>query len=209
MSWIDASVPIRPDMVHWPGDPPVELDRVHDLRRGDPATVSRLCAGVHSGTHVDAPGHYIEGASGVDAIDLDRLVGEARVAAIHDPRAIDVPELRALDPRKGERLLFRTRNSPRCWTTDNFVPDFVFLTLAGATFLAERGVRTVGIDYLSIGSMDEGAPTHRALLASEVCIIEGLDLSAVEPGTYEMICLPLRLVGADGAPARVLLRRAG
>ena len=208
MDWIDVSIPVRPGMVHWPGDPSIELERVSDVSKGAPANVSRLCAGVHTGTHVDAPVHYIEGAPGVDAIGLDRLVGAARVLAIRDPHAVDVPELRALDPREGERLLFRTRNSPRCWTTDHFVADYVYLTVDGARFLAERKVRTVGIDYLSIGSMDEGAPTHRTLLEAGLCIIEGLDLSNVAPGGYEMMCLPLRLVGADGAPARVLLRRA-
>jgi arylformamidase len=208
MEWIDASVPVHAGMVHWPGDPKVELARVSDVAKGDDATVSRLSCGVHSGTHVDAPVHFFDGAAGVDEIPLDRLVGEARVVAIRDDRAIDLPELRALDPREGERLLFRTRNSPRCWEASGFVPDYVYLTLDGARFLAERRVRTVGIDYLSIAAMDEGPPTHRALLGAGVCIIEGLDLSAVEPGAYEMICLPLRLAGADGAPARVLLRPA-
>lgn len=205
-SWIEASVPIRHGMVHWPGDPAVEVVRVSDLARGDPATVSRLSAGVHSGTHVDAPVHFIAGAAGVDALPLDALVGEARVVAIRDPGAVDVPELREVDPRAGERLLFRTRNTPRCWQTDRFVQDFVYITLEGARLLAERQVRTVGIDYLSVASADEGVATHRTLLEAGVCIVEGLDLSAVEPGTYEMLCLPLRLAGGDGAPARVLLR---
>jgi arylformamidase len=205
-TWIEASVPIRDGMVHWPGDPEIEVVRVSDLARGDPATVSRLSAGVHSGTHVDAPVHFVAGAAGVDALPIDALIGEARVVAIRDPRAVDVPELREIDPRAGERLLFRTRNTPRCWQTDRFVEDFVYITLEGARFLVERGVRTVGIDYLSVASADEGVPTHRTLLEAGVCIVEGLDLTAVEPGTYEMLCLPLRLAGGDGAPARVLLR---
>jgi len=205
-TWIDASVPIRDGMVHWPGDPPIEVARVSDLERGDPATVSHLSAGVHSGTHVDAPVHFIPGGAGVDEIPIEALVGLARVVAIQDPRSVGEPELREHDPRAGERLLLRTRNSPRCWQTDRFLDDFVYLTVEGARFLAERSVRTVGIDYLSVGAMDAGVPTHRALLEAGVCIVEGLDLSAVEPGTYEMLCLPLRLAGGDGAPARVLLR---
>ncbi len=205
-SWIEASVPIRDGMVHWPGDPAVEVVRVSDLERGDPATVSRLSAGVHSGTHVDAPLHYVAGAAGVDQIPVDTLIGEARAVAIRDPRAVDVPELREIDPRPGERLLFRTRNTPRCWQTDRFVEDFVFITPEAARLLAERRVRLVGIDYLSVGAADDGAATHRILLEAGVCIVEALDLSAVEPGTYEMLCLPLRLAGGDGAPARVLLR---
>jgi len=111
-----------------------------------------------------------------------------------------------VDPRPGERLLFKTPNSARCWKADRFLPDFVYLSLEGAALLAERRVRTVGIDYLSIAGMDEGVPTHRVLLEQGICIIEGLDLSSVQPGSYELICLPLRLVGADGAPARVVLR---
>ncbi len=205
-TWIDVSVPIRHGMVHWPGDPAIEIERVTDVARGDDATVSRIDAGVHSGTHVDAPAHFILDGIGVDAIDLRRLLGEARVVAIEGP-AINLPALRALDPQEGERLLFKTRNSPHAWQTGAFAPDYVYLTLEGARFLAERRVGAVGIDYLSIASMDEGPPTHKALLAADVCIIEGLDLSAVEPGLHEMICLPLRIEGADGAPARVLLRR--
>jgi arylformamidase len=193
-------------MVHWPGNPPVELVRTEDVAKGDPATVSRLSLGVHTGTHVDAPVHFLVDGSGVDAIPLERLVGEVRVVPIRDPTSIGVAELRSLHPREEERLLFKTQNSARCWGTDAFLPDYVYLSLAGARLLTERRVRTVGIDYLSIAGMDEGVPTHLALLRAGICIIEGLDLSAVEPGDYEMVCLPLRLAGADGAPARVLLR---
>jgi arylformamidase len=133
------------------------------------------------------------------------LIGPARVVAIRDPRAIGADELRALEPRRGERLLFKTRNSG-FWSKDEFATDYVYLSLEGATYLVERGVRTIGIDYLSIAGAHEGVPTHLKLLRAGVCIIEGLDLAAVEPGAYEMICLPLRLLGADGAPARVVLR---
>jgi arylformamidase len=210
--WIDVTVPVRDGMPHWPGDPPITLVRTKDVARGDPATVSHLSLGVHSGTHVDAPVHFLADGSGIDAVPLEALLGEARVVAIRDARSIGVAELRSLQPRPGERLLFKTQNSARCWKTDRFVPDFVYLSLEGARFLAEGRaedrVRTVGIDYLSIAGMDEGVPTHLALLREGICIIEGLDLSAVEPGAYEMLCLPIRLQGADGAPARVLLRRA-
>jgi len=208
-SWIDVTVPVRPGMVSFPDNPPIEIVRVLDLARGDPATVSHLSLGVHSGTHVDAPVHFLADGEGVDALPSDRLIGEARVLAIRDPRAIGVAELRALDPREGERLLFKTQNSERCWRVDTFVPDYAYLSLEGAQLLAERRVRTVGIDYLSIAEPDAPVATHLALLQAGVCVIEGLDLSAIQPGAYEMLCLPLRLAGADGAPARVLLRPRG
>ena len=204
-AWIDVSVPVRSGMVHWPDNPPIELVRIMDMAKGDPANVSRLSLGVHSGTHVDAPVHFLADGAGVDAFPLDRLLGEARVVEMDGP-SITAAQLRAVDPRPGERLLFKTPNSARCWKADRFLPDFVYLSLEGAALLAERRVRTVGIDYLSIAGMDEGVPTHRVLLEQGICIIEGLDLSSVQPGSYELICLPLRLVGADGAPARVVLR---
>jgi arylformamidase len=206
--WIDVSVPVRGGMVHWPGNPAVELVRTEDVEKGDPATVSRLSLGVHTGTHVDAPVHFIAGGKGIDAVALEDLIGPARVVTIRDPHSIGVSELRALEPRAGERLLFKTHNSARGWPAKAFLPDFVFLSLEGARFLVDCGVRSVGIDYLSIAGMEEGVPTHLALLREGVVIVEGLDLSGVEPGVYEMICLPLRLAGADGSPARVVLRKA-
>jgi arylformamidase len=207
-AWIDVSVPLRSGMVHWPGNPSIEVERTEDQARGDPATVSRLSLGVHSGTHVDAPVHFIPGGAGIDAVPLTDLMGPVRVLAIEDPKSIGVAELRTFEPRSGERLLFRTRNSTRCWARPHFVADYVYLSLEGARFLVHCKVRSVGIDYLSIAGIEEGVETHRALLTAGVCIIEGLDLSPVAPGSYEMICLPLRLAGADGAPARVVLRNA-
>jgi arylformamidase len=192
--------------VHWPDNPPIELVRTMDMAKGDPATVSRLSLGVHTGTHVDAPVHFVADGAGVDAIPLDRLLGEARVVEVGEGPSIGAAQLSAVDPRPGERLLFKTRNSTRCWKTDRFLSDFVHLSPEAAALLADRRVLTVGIDYLSIAGMEEGVPTHVALLEKGICIIEGLDLSSVQPGSYELICLPLRLAGADGAPARVLLR---
>ena len=204
--WIDVSVPLHSGMVHWPDNPPIEVVRVMDMARGDPATVSRLSLGVHTGTHVDAPVHFLADGAGVDAVPLDQLLGEARVVEVTDGPSIGAAQLRPVDPRPGERLLFKTLNSARCWKADRFLPDFVHLSVEAAALLAERQVRTVGIDYLSIAGMGEGVPTHVPLLEKGICIIEGLDLSSVQPGSYELICLPLRLAGADGAPARVLLR---
>lgn len=206
-AWVDISVPLRDGMVHWPDNPEVRITRVQDLERGDDATVSSLSLGAHTGTHVDAPVHFVKGATGVDALAFDSLLGVARVLEIRDARAIRVAELKGHAIQPGERILFKTANSSRGWASKAFLPDFVSLSVEGARYLAERKVRTVGIDYLSIGSAEEGVPTHQALLGADVCIIEGLDLSSVEAGTYDLVCLPLRIAGGDGAPARAILRR--
>ncbi|MBU8896958.1 cyclase family protein [Corallococcus sp. M34] len=205
--WKDISVPLRDGMLHWPDNPEVKVTRTLSLSRGDDANVSKISLGVHTGTHVDAPVHFIPGAAGVDSLPLTSTVGVARVLEILDPRAIRVEELRRHDIQAGERILFRTANSSRDWPRAEFQPDFVYLSLEGARYLAGLRVRTVGIDYLSIGSAEEGEPTHRALLDAGVCIIEGLVLSHVSAGTYDLVCLPLRLEGGDGAPARAILRR--
>jgi len=197
---IDISVPVRPGMVTYPGDPTVTLERVAAIARGDVANLSRLDFGVHSGTHVDAPVHFIEGAAAAETLPLDVLVGPAHVLDLTRADRLDAVAFDGLD--LVERILLKTRNS-KLWARDSFAEDFLSLTEDGARALIDAGVRLVGIDYLSIG--DEGA--HRALLAAGVVAIEGLDLRDVEPGEYELICAPLKLVGSDGAPARALLVR--
>jgi arylformamidase len=207
-SWIDVSVPVRAGMFHWPGSPEVAVSQIEHLRRGDVATTSALSLGVHTGTHVDAPGHFILDAGGVDAIGLDRLMGPARVLDMDELGRIRPNDLEGRDIRRGDRLLFKTRNS-RFWKDKDFRPDYTCLTPEAAHWLVERGVRTVGIDYLSIAPMDAAVETHVPLLGAGICVIEGLDLSSVDPGAYDLICLPVRLEGLDGAPARVLLRASG
>lgn len=205
--WIDVSMGLRDGMVHWPDDPPVEIKRARDLDRGDPATVSRLSLGAHSGTHLDAPAHFFPEGAGIDAMPLDATIGPARVAEIGDPTAVTPEALQRLDVREGERLLLKTRNSLRArQQTEAFQEDFAHLTPEAATWLAERRLRCVGIDALSVAGFgtDAGA-THRPLLEAGVWIIEGLMLSGVEPGVYELVCLPLRVEGGDGAPARAVL----
>jgi arylformamidase len=197
---IDISVPIRPDMVTYPGDPTVTLERVADIGRGDVANLSRLDFGVHSGTHVDAPVHFIDGADGAEALPLDVLVGPARVLDLTRADRLDATAFEG--PALGERILLKTRNS-ELWADDAFSKDFLALSEDGARALIGAGVKLVGIDYLSIG--DEAA--HLALLSAGVVAIEGLDLRGVEPGDYDLICAPLKLVGSDGAPARALLVR--
>lgn len=205
--WIDVSVPLRTGMVHWPDNPPVKVERVMDLERGDAASVSSMSMGVHTGTHMDAPAHFQRGGVGIDQMPLEATLGLARVIEIRDPVSIKRAELEPAKLQPGERVLFRTRNSERCWQTDAFIEDFVFISREAAAYLAECRVRTVGVDYLSVGGFREDAEaTHLALLQAGIWVIEGLNLLQVREGTYELICLPLRIAGGDGAPARAVLR---
>lgn len=206
--WIDISVTLRTGMVHWPGDRPFLIERTQDLARGDDMNLSAISLGSHSGTHIDAPLHFIPTGKSVPEMPFDAVIGPARVLEIADPESVKPEELAPHDIRSGERILFKTRNSERCWKTDSFVEDFVYISLGAAHFLAEKGVRAVGIDYLSVGAYgNNGGETHRILLESGAWIIESLDLSGVEPGEYELICLPLKVLNSEGAPARAVLRK--
>ena len=208
--WIDVSVTVRHGMPHWPDNPPIVLERFLDTGRGDACNVSHLAMGVHSGTHMDGPVHFIHGAGGLDEMPLTATLGEARVIEIEHPREITAGELRKHGLQPGERVLFRTSNSVRCWHSGKFVEDFVSISEPAAMHLAETKVRTVGIDYLSVGGyLSDGAKIHKILLEAGIWIIEGLDLSPVAGGRYEMICLPVKLHGSDGAPARAILRPIG
>jgi len=206
-AWIDISRPLVSGMAVWPGDPAVRVERVSAIASGEPFNLSAVSMCLHTGTHVDAPLHFLEGGPSVAEMPLDALVGPARVIGIRDPRAIRAHELEPLRLRRGERVLFKTRGSARRWRAPEFATDYVYVAPDAAALLVERGVRAVGIDYLSIGAPNqEGYDVHRTLLRAGVWIVEGLDLSEVSPGRYELICLPLKVPGADGAPARALLR---
>lgn len=205
--WIDVSVPLRDGMPAWPGNPPVEIGRHEDMSKGSDANVTAMSLGAHTGTHMDAPVHFLADGIAIEAMDLSATIGAARVIDIGDPDAIRRHELQSLGINRGERILFKTRNSSYAWSSETFVEDFVGITLGAAEYLAELGVRTVGVDYLSVAAFGSDAPgVHRALLSAGVWIIEGLDLSPVAAGSYELICLPLRIPGSDGAPARAVLR---
>jgi len=207
--WIDVSVPLHSGMVHWPDNPPVRIEYMLHMGRGDICNVSTLSMSSHTGTHMDGPFHFLPEGKGLQEMPFHAAIGQARVIEIRDPESIKPGELRPHNIRQGERLLFKTLNSSRCWKTDTFVEDFVYLSQEAARYLASVGVLTVGIDYLSVGGYTkDGVETHRALLEADIWIIEGLDLSQVPPGTYELICLPLRIDGSDGAPARAILRKA-
>jgi arylformamidase len=205
MKVLDVSVPVRPGMIVYEGDPEVRLERVLAIAAGELANVSRLDCGVHTGTHVDAPVHFADGAPGVEALPLDALVGPAfLVDATFVERDVDAEAIERLElPEGAERVLLKTRNS-RLWELGEFTHDFVRLVGSGAQALVEGGVRLIGIDYLSIGDED----AHRILLGAGVVPIEGLDLRRVELGEYLLVAAPLKLVGSDGAPARVFLLRS-
>ena len=206
--WIDVSVPLRTGMVHWPGNPPVIIERRCNRDRGDSSNVSVLSLGSHTGTHMDAPAHFIDSGATIDQAPFSAVIGQARVIEIKDTESIKASELKSHRIRRGEKILFKTRNSKHCWKTDVFAEDFVYLSTEAAEFLARSRIQTIGMDYLSIaGSKNGGHETHRTLLESGIWIIEGLDLSRIRPGKYDLICLPLRIAGGDGAPSRALLRR--
>jgi arylformamidase len=198
MEIFDVSVPLREGMVTYPGDPAVHLVRTASIAGGDVVNLTRIDFGLHSGTHVDAAVHFIEGASGVDAIPLELLIGACEVVEAPDLSAQSVARV----PEGVERVLFKTPNS-ELWAHDEFEDEFARLDGEAAALLLERGVKLVGVDYLSVG--DEAA--HHMLLEAGVVPLEGLDLRGIEPGGYELLCLPLRVVGADGAPARTILIR--
>lgn len=207
----DVSVPLVPGAVPlYPGDTELVVERVQHLDRPGSANVSKIECSTHCGTHVDAPVHFIAGAGGVETIPLDALVGPAWVADARNLRDdIDAAAVEQMAiPPGANRILFRTQNS-RLWDNPTFTEEFLALTPDGARALVERGIRLVGIDYLSIAPYDDPAPTHEVLLRAGVVIVETLDLRAVEPGAYDVMCLPLLVPGADGAPARVLLTRTG
>ena len=204
---LDVSVPLIAGMPAYPGNPEFELQPVKRIATGGSSNVSRLVMGTHTGTHVDAPKHFFDEGTGVDSLPLDLLLGRSRVVDLPKRGGIGADELAAAGLREDIRVLLKTPNSA-LWNGESFHEDYTYLTEAGARYLVDQGVKVIGVDYLSVEQFKKpGAPAHRALLSQGVVIIEGLNLSEVEPGMYEMYCLPLRVVGGDGAPARVILKR--
>jgi arylformamidase len=208
MKIFDISVAIHPKFPVWPGDPQVVLERYRKLSNGDASNDSRLACSVHSGTHLDAPAHFIENGATVEQLPLGMLVGTATVVEFPEIDMItpDLLETQKLDSQT-ERLLLKTKNS-NLWTDPDheFNPDFVALSAESARWIVNSGIKLVGIDYLSIQMFKDVEPlTHRILLEADIIILEGLNLREVEPGEYQLICLPLKLAGSDGAPARTIL----
>lgn len=212
----DISIPVSSQTPCWPGDPAIQIERSLDLAKGDSATVSQLRLGSHTGTHVDAFSHFKPDGKTLDQMDLARYIGRALVVEIEDPEKVTLGELQRcpsfMDLRKTERVLFKTANSRQQWYQEPFNEHFCHISPNAARFLIELGIKLVGIDSLSVEAYHaknlygEEAPTHHLFMDAGVYIVEGLNLANIQPGWYEMICLPLALKDGDGSPARVVLR---
>jgi arylformamidase len=209
-------------MVHWPGDADCRITLAAKL--GEPVrggrrksgqvsacNLTHLSLSAHTGTHMDAPRHFIAEGRTLESLPLDAVIGPCRVIGIKHRSAITIEGLLPHQLKRGERILFKTRNSTRSWKlakTGTFDKQFVYIPADTARFLVNRGLKTVGVDYLSVGGWQkDGVECHRVLLGAEVWIIEGLDLSKIQPGHYDLVCLPLKILGADGAPCRAILRK--
>jgi len=209
MRTYDISLTLSNDMPTWPGDPKIALDRISKMEDGDHANVTQISASLHTGTHVDAPFHFLGGdAATVDALPLSLLTGRAYV--LHLPDEVDLITAAVLEradiPPRTRRLLFRTRNSS-IWARGEktFQTDYVSLSVDAAHYLVAHGIRLVGVDYLSVAPYKDGTAVHTILFEGGVVAVEGLDLSQVAQGRYTLYCLPLKIAGADGAPARAIL----
>jgi arylformamidase len=203
--WYDVTVPVKSGMLHWPGDPEVEIFKRSSIEDGDEANVSGINFGLHTGTHMDAPLHFIDKADDITAVSPEVLIGSAKVINIEHEEYIGREELKSKQISNGDRVLFKTKNSDSEWFNKDFKKDFIYLNDEGAEFLASAGVSVIGIDYLSIGKFKEGEKTHKILLSKGIWIIEGLYLNDLPEGEYEMYALPLKIEGADGSPVRVIL----
>jgi arylformamidase len=208
MKLIDVSVPLDANLPTYPGNTPFSLEAIKRISRGDSSNVSTLHMSAHAGTHVDAPRHFFDEAPGTEVLPLEMLIGRARVIEITSRKGVTAEALAATDLSEDVRVLIKTYNS-RLWGDPVFHTDFIGVTESGAKHLVGHGVKVVGVDYLSVEEFKKpGAPAHHVLLGGGTIVIEGLNLRDVEPGVYEMFCLPLCIVGSDGAPARVVLRRS-
>lgn len=200
----DITVALSPDLPCYPGDPPFTVEPWHRIAKGDAANLSRITLGSHTGTHIDPPRHFNDSGITVDEIPLDLLMGKALVVEITGVKEIGRKELEPLQLKGVERLLIKTDNS-ELWNDKEFRGDYAALTAEGAHYLHHEKVKLVAVDYLSVEKMDGDGEVHRILLNSGIPVIEGVNLSGVVPGEYQLICLPLKLKDGDGAPVRALL----
>ena len=206
--WLDVSATIFDGMVRWPTDPAVHIYKADEIgKNGSEANVTGISTTAHVGTHVDAPLHFFKDGADVASISLDKLIGHARVIEIKDKEKISLEEIKDVPIEKGDRILFRTRNSDIDWTNKPFTEDYVYLGTDAANYLVAKEVNCIGVDYLSLGSKENDPEVHRAVLGASIVIIEGLMLKNIAAGEYEMICLPLKIKDSDGGPSRVIIRK--
>jgi arylformamidase len=208
--WYDISVPIKQGMNYFPTDPaPPKIYRYHDVELGGPVTMSMLEIITHTGTHIDTPLHFIPGGSTVSDMPIEATIGPARVIEIKDPEKIKISELEQHHIRKGDRVLCKTRNSPRTYESPQFVEDYVYLDAEAAAYLAGKEIVLFGLDNITIGHFKEEdnlRKTHETLLGAGIYILEDCALGHVPPGDYELLCLPLLMYKGDAGPCRAILR---
>ena len=206
--WIDLSLTIKSGRVVWPGDPEVEVTKLMQIEKGDMCNTRLLKCPVHVGTHIDAPLHFIDGGDGVETLPLSSLAGKAKVIEISDSREIPLHEIEDKNIIEGDILLFKTINSSKYLHEPTFNENYVYLSTEAARYLVSKNISTVGIDYYSIAGINDNiVECHEVLLGAKITIIEGLDLSGLSRGEYEFVCLPLKIEGCDGAPARAIARK--
>jgi arylformamidase len=206
-AFLDVSMPLVTGMAHWPSDPPFSMERYKYPEKGDRSTVSFLHMGSHTGTHMDAPRHFLPGGTGVDEAPLEYLIGPCQVADCRGRKSVSLREVTGLDVAAAPRVLFHTDNSERLAARNEFFADYVAVEEAAARWLIGQGAVLIGVDGLSIDPYHANPGAHLAVLETGKIVVEGLCLAGVEAGRYELICLPLRIKGCDGSPVRALLRR--
>jgi arylformamidase len=207
MNWIDITTPLRHNMPTWPGDPACLIHQSVRMDQGAPCNLTHLNLSAHTATHMDAPRHFIADGKTMDQLPLDAVIGPCRILDLTQVTGQITPaDLAPHHLQPGERLLFKTTNSTHSWSLDHFDPDFISIRQDAARYLVDHQIRTVGVDYLSIGGYGKDViETHQIMLGAEIWVIEGLNLAQVTPGPYHLTCLPLLIPGADGAPCRALL----
>lgn len=206
--WIDVTYALEDGMATWPGDPTCNISQVVKMSEGAPCNLTKLDMSAHTATHMDAMRHFVADGATIDEMPLEATIGKCRVVAIDTEDQIMPEHLEPLNLQKGERIIFKTKSTTRSWDMGpKFDENFISISEAAGQVLADAGVMTVGVDYLSIGGYEkDGVEVHQVMLGAGIWVIEGLYLAEIEPGDYEMICLPLKIKGADGAPSRALLR---
>jgi arylformamidase len=205
--FIDISAPIHDSMTGWPGLPHVSVQKFQDLHKGDDVNITTFSMPVHSGTHIDAPRHLYKNGNDITLVDFDSVIGLCRVIQIPASAKSVLPEhIENAAIQEGERVLFKTSNSDIDWTSKNFQRDFTFLSTPAAELLANIKVKSVGLDYICIGNRGNHKLVHSILFETGISVIEGLNLAEASPGSYELFCLPLKILGADAAPSRAILR---